>query len=130
MPVVATLAINEDGIAYQWFTEQGRVRHEALAAWTQISEITVFKRDLYAYDLICLRVLLGDGVEIETDEEDVNWNLLVNSLPTFLPGTIEWPSWFSDVAFPAFEACAQTIFSRQMMRSKSRSSSAERTETK
>ena len=113
MPVAATLSIDQAGITYQWFTASGKTRHEAMVAWEQISEITVFKRDLYTYDLICLKISRSDGLEIELDEEDGNWEELVKVLPTYLPGTTEWADWFTDVAFPAFESRDLTIFTRK-----------------
>jgi hypothetical protein len=70
--------------------------------WQEVRRATVFKRDVFTYDCICLLLSRSDKTGIELDEEMYGWNRLTRSLPQFLPGCQPWDQWFSTVAFPAF----------------------------
>ena len=59
MPVAAITGISNAGIAYQWFSENGKIKHVSEITWGAVQYATVFKRDLFAYDLICLRLRFG-----------------------------------------------------------------------
>ncbi len=111
MPVAAITGISNAGIAYQWFSENGKIKHVSEITWGAVQYATVFKRDLFAYDLICLQLKVADDV-IEFDEEDLNWAQLVEAMPNHLSGCIQWGDWFTEVAFPAFEAKEQLIFKK------------------
>lgn len=110
MPIVATLSIGPDGIGYQWYSDGGCLRHEGAIAWNRVVEVRVFKRDMFTYDLICLSIVSDDGLVIEIDEEDLNWECLTAAISENLPGAIRWIDWFSDVAFPAFATNERVIF--------------------
>jgi hypothetical protein len=113
MPVVAMTAISESGIGYQWFTDEGKERHEALLAWDEIATVEVFKRDLFTLDLVCLALArVGTEDVIEVDEEDPRWLDLVDALPSYLPGCRTLGEWFTDVAFPAFEENRRRLYER------------------
>jgi len=113
MPVAAILAISEDEVGYQWFTEEGRVRHTSSLRWSGVDSVEVFKRDLFSYDLICLRLVANNEVVVEFDEEDPRWKELMSTLPIHLPGCKRWEDWFPKVAFPAFDANLQRVFKRK-----------------
>ena len=80
--------------------------------WAAIERLTVFKRDLFAVDLICLQVELSEGNGIELDEDMDGWNLFIDALPAHLIGCKKLSEWFSEVAFPAFAANPREIFLR------------------
>lgn len=112
MPTAAITSISEAGIAYQWHSESGKTRQSAHAPWEALERVTAFKRDLFAYDLICLELVTANAV-IEFDEEDPRWKELVRTMPDHLAGCCKWGQWFTSVAFPAFETNKQTLFERR-----------------
>jgi len=113
MPIAAILSISDNGIGYQWFTEKGKLRHTGLIQWDAVAAVDVFKRDMFTLDLICAQISGNEQDPIEFDEEDPNWEDLIESLSSRLPGCKPWTEWFSEVAFPAFEMKAQRIFERR-----------------
>ena len=112
MPICALLEINDEIVRYQWFSESGKIRNEDQIPWSTILELEVFKRDVFAYDLICLTIKHSGGESVEIDEEDLLWEVFVSSLPDRLDGVRPWSEWFTEVAFPAFETKNQTIYTR------------------
>jgi hypothetical protein len=111
MLLAAITAISQDGIAFQWFTEKGKIKHVGELPWKAVKSATVFKRDLLTYDLICLQLRVADDV-IEFDEEDLQWKELLEAIQHHLPGCTPWHEWFSEVAFPAFETKERLIFEK------------------
>jgi hypothetical protein len=103
MPVAA--------ITYQWFSEKGKFKHIGKLSWGAVECATVFKRDLFTYDLICLQLKIADHV-IEFDEEDLNWKELTEAMPHHLSGCTQWSDWFTEVAFPAFETKELLIYQK------------------
>jgi hypothetical protein len=112
MPVVATLDISEAGIRYQWYSQNGKHQHLGLLSWQDIALAKAFKRDLFTYDLICLQLQSKENITIEIDEEDLNWTALMEAMPRYLAGCKTWGTWFSEVAFPAFEENQNVLFER------------------
>ena len=80
--------------------------------WHEIDKVTVFKRDLFTYDFICMFLAKADGTGLELDEELGGWDEFSNSLPLYLPGCQPLENWVMEVAFPAFETKATDIFRR------------------
>ena len=111
--VVALLSISAAGIAYQWFADGRQIRHEDHLDWADIAAVDVFKRDLFAVDLICVQLLRdGEMPGVEVSEDDPRWSELTSALPVHLPGCQRWGEWFNDVAFPAFAANPRRIYAR------------------
>ncbi|MEQ1762373.1 MAG: hypothetical protein ABL984_04405 [Pyrinomonadaceae bacterium] len=91
----------------------GRTPYEQRTlSWNDVTKATVYKRDVFAHDLICIWLRTGEGSGIEINERMLNWENAVNELPTILPGCLSIDEWFRDVAFPPFEENAITIFNR------------------
>ena len=109
MPIAAITGISMAGLAYQWYSDKGKTNHIGEFPWGAVECATVFKRDLFTYDLICLQLKVADDV-IEFDEEDLNWKELVEAMPNHLSGCILWSDWFTEVAFPAFETKERLIY--------------------
>ena len=112
MQVVAATSVDEIGIHFQWFTDKGNTKHTGFLNWEEVCKAQIFKRDLWTYDLICLALSTREGEEIELDEEDPNWTLLMEKMVTALPESRKWEHWFSEVAFPAFQPNLQIIYQR------------------
>ena len=81
--------------------------------WRLIESVEVFKRDLWGYDLICLRMNCGQGLAVEIDEEDPLWEGFVSGLPKHIPGCVSWGEWFPEIMLPAFEESLRVIFERK-----------------
>ena len=69
--------------------------------WRDVTSVTAFKRDLFAYDLICF-ALTTRAVEFEIDEEMDGWQSLVDALPTYIPGFPNEAEWWAKIAQPPF----------------------------
>ena len=113
MPVAAILSISDEGIGYQWYSAKGKQRHVGAVRWSEVKSVEVFKRDLLTFDLICVQLRTEEEEPLEFDEEDSSWEDLMAALPKHLPGCKAWGAWFSEVAFPAFEAKPQRVFERK-----------------
>ena len=85
---------------------------DIVVAWRDTIRIEVFKRDLFAVDLICLTIILKDDRPLEVDEEMNGWESLVEKLQEYLPGCQTLEVWFPTVAFPAFKTNRTVIYSR------------------
>lgn len=80
--------------------------------WSDIRQATVFKRDLFSIDCICLRISCADGTGVELNEEMAGWNRLIHALPKCLPGCLPYSEWYSSAAFPAFAPNPAEIYVR------------------
>ena len=81
--------------------------------WSEIDRLTVFKRDLFTVDLICLCADFAGDKEIELDEDMPGWNALIDVLPTHLLGCKQREDWFATVAYPPFAPNPTEIYRRQ-----------------
>ncbi|RLB51688.1 MAG: hypothetical protein DRI90_22750 [Deltaproteobacteria bacterium] len=54
--------------------------------WSQVAEVTAFKRDLWTIDLICIAFTWVDGRAHEIHEEIPGFHHLLASLPEHLKG--------------------------------------------
>ena len=86
--------------------------------WTDIERITVFKRDIFTVDLICLCADFAGDKGLELDEDMPGWNALIDVLPKQLPGCKRREDWFSTVAYPPFAPNPTEIYRRESAQSK------------
>jgi hypothetical protein len=79
--------------------------------WTAVREIVAFKRDLFAYDEICIGFRLNepDGY-FEVWESDLGYKDLVSELPRRFPGVRQ--DWYGDVVQPPFATNWTTIWTQ------------------
>lgn len=80
--------------------------------WKAIDRLTMFKRDCFSFDLICLFLEFSGDCAIEFDDDMEGWKAFIDALPHHLPGCKALEEWFSDVAFPAFAANPTEIYRR------------------
>ncbi len=72
--------------------------------WSDVKKITVFKRDLFSYDLICANIVLNKREEeIELDEEDPVWNDFFDELEHACSNARKMKDWFPEVSQPPFK---------------------------
>jgi len=77
--------------------------------WRDMTSISVFKRDLFSYDLICMVIRTGT-VELEFDEEMDGWESAIEALPKYLPGASSPAEWWDKVVHPAFALSETLLF--------------------
>jgi hypothetical protein len=80
--------------------------------WKAIDRLTMFKRDIFSVDLICLFIEFSGDCAIEFDEDMEGWKTFINALPHHLPGCKALEEWFCTVAFPAFATNPTAIYRR------------------
>jgi hypothetical protein len=80
--------------------------------WTDVAKIEVFKRDVFAFDLICLFLSCTNSTVLELDENLKGWDEFIAILPKSLPGCQALNQWWKVVAYPAFATNMTTIFSQ------------------
>ena len=79
--------------------------------WSAVTEVVAYKRDVFAFDLICLAFDTSDG-SLEINEEMPGWSQLVGRLPSLIPGMPKFSEWWERVAQPPFAPCVTTLFKR------------------
>lgn len=79
--------------------------------WSDVKEIFAFKRDLFAYDLICLGFRTNDDDTFwEVDEQCIGYRELLKELTAQFPGIRT--DWFEQVAHPAFATNRTTLWGK------------------
>jgi hypothetical protein len=81
--------------------------------WVEITRVSVFKRDCFTVDLLCLALELNGRQYTELNEEMAGWSELIEALPVYLPGALPLHQWWEKVMFPAFERCWTQLYPRQ-----------------
>ena len=80
--------------------------------WGNIARVTAFKRDLWAYDCICVCFETLDETAFEMNEETNRWCDFFEEIPKHLVEAKPFSAWFWDVASPAFAPNVTEIFLR------------------
>jgi len=99
---------SEDGVT---FSVAGDSTDLAFMRWSEVESVLAYKRDVWAFDLICLRFSTAKS-EFEANEEMAGWSDLVEVLPQFLPGLPSFADWWGRVAQPPFAPCVTTLYKR------------------
>jgi len=86
--------------------------HVERVGWNEIESAYVYKRDAFTLDVICLAFRLKDESGFELNESMAGWENLIENLPKYLSGCIEFHDWFMMVAFPAFEMNLTQIYQK------------------
>ena len=79
--------------------------------WKDVNGVVAYKRDLFAYDEICLGFSSPNG-GVEVNEQMQGWDALINALPAYLAGVPCPDQWWEKVAQPPFATNATTLLSR------------------
>lgn len=80
--------------------------------WEDVLNVSAFKRDLFAHDLVCLAIS-GAAYGIEVDEQMDGWEELIKALPVHLNGTPTVTDWWARVAHPAFATNGISLFTKR-----------------
>lgn len=68
--------------------------------WADVRGARAFKRDLFAYDMVCLALQMPDKSWVEIWEESHGFIPLIEKMAQVLPGIPE--KWYTNVCHPAF----------------------------
>jgi hypothetical protein len=90
--------------------EDGTVIKDAVQ-WGEIVRISAFKRDIFAYDLICFAIQTAEKC-IEVGEDMEGWNALIDALPTFVPGMSGEAEWRDKIVRPPFATNWTILYTR------------------
>ena len=83
-------------------------------AWAEVAKVLAYKRDCYAYDLICIAIAdVDDVIRIELDEHSDGYQPLMDALPNNLPGCLAPKEWWDRVAQPPFETNWTELYHRE-----------------
>jgi hypothetical protein len=88
------------------------VEPPATCPWSDITAIVVFKRNLFAVDLLCLRFELESGEALEVNEKMGGWSHLLEKLHDFLPGCMTKSQVLEAIVKPAFATNETRVYSR------------------
>jgi hypothetical protein len=105
--------ITFDSVGFTCTQRKWRTEHSVVMRWDEIQTVTVFKRDLFTVDCICLFIARNDDSGMELDEEMKGWQAFVEAMPTYLLGCMKWEDWFLAIAFPASAANTTRIYFRE-----------------
>jgi hypothetical protein len=78
--------------------------------WDDVRAVRAFKRDLFAYDMICLAFQLPDKSWVEICERSEGFVAVMEEMGRILPGISE--NWYYEIMIPAF-ATMDTLLYRQ-----------------
>lgn len=79
--------------------------------WGEVVSVFAFKRDVFAYDLICFVFKTGERfVELREDME--GWDALIDALPAYLSGAPGEADWWNKIVQPPFATNWTTLYTR------------------
>ena len=84
-----------------------------LVHWEKICRAEAFKRDLLAYDEVCVAFDLNGDSAIEINETMDGFTDLMEAAPTYLAGFVAFSDWYMNITTPAFETNLTPLFERQ-----------------
>ena len=82
-------------------------------AWKDVVRIVAFKRDLFAYDCVCVAFELDGGGEFEIDEEMDGFGDAMDVAAQSCQGCIPYLKWFWDITVPAFETKLTELYRKE-----------------
>jgi hypothetical protein len=81
---------------------------------SSVKEIFAFKRDLFAYDVICIGFRIDDtGSYYEVGEDFGGYEAFLEALREKFPEICD--DWFREVAFPAFKPNVRCLWGEPLM---------------
>jgi hypothetical protein len=111
-PENGVIGINENG--FHLTIDRRKKKYEEQVKWNEVEEIVAFKRDLFAYDLICLGFKISrdyNTIEVEVNEHMLGFDNLMKAVENQFGVRNE--DWFRQVAVPAFAVNMTTIWPKK-----------------
>lgn len=66
---------------------------EVRLAWTAVQRLDVYKRDIYAGNLLCLAILVAETEMFEINEDMRGWSEVGDAIDRYLPGSLPHAEW-------------------------------------
>jgi len=112
------LSLMEQGLSLVLDSYAGlRGRRESwFMPWQDIIAVEAYKTDNFTYDTIWLRARDHEGNAMAWPDDARGWSEIVAALPRHLPGCATLGEWFTEVAFPAFQANYRILYGRHETR--------------
>ena len=105
------LVLDEDGFH---LLKGGRC--EVGVRWADVRTIRAYKRDFFAYDMICLAFEVRDGKWVQAWESMVDFPLVREKVHELYPNVPK--DWFHEVMHPAFEPNDRILWKQDQRRSR------------
>jgi len=105
------IAADDAGFVRTTYFPDGTVV-EVPVKWSETLRVAAFKRNFFAYDLLCLGFETEEGT-VEIDEQMEGWEAITDALPKYLSGVRPIEDWFLEVVKPAFATNFTLIFPPQ-----------------
>jgi hypothetical protein len=80
--------------------------------WSDVTKVVAFKRDCFTVDNIRLAFEIDGELVVEIHEDMPGWTELLDALHGHLSGALPLEAWWAKVAFPPFELCLTTLYTR------------------
>jgi hypothetical protein len=80
--------------------------------WADVQAVVAYKRDVFAFDVICLALEFPGPTSIELNDQMQGWQPFIDSLPLYLDGLPPSDEWVPAVALPAFATNMRVLFRR------------------
>lgn len=107
----AVIEIDDEGLKRTTYLSDGS-SNAVSSKWREVSRIAAFKRDLFAYDLLCFEFSDQKG-NFVVDEEMEGFDEMIHALPVRLPGAPEVSEWWDKVVQPPFATNVTVLFVRE-----------------
>jgi hypothetical protein len=107
----SVIECDENGLTVARLNKDGFV-NKIEVRWSQVRKVSAFKRDIYAYDLICIEIESDEWID-QLNEQMEGWQSMIEALPAHLPAALPVAEWWTEVAFPAFAPNCTVLFSRE-----------------
>jgi hypothetical protein len=110
MPEGCAISILDDGVEIRCPEKRRLFRKNPPArvvsfTWREVTNVFVFKRDLFIIDSIRMLFELNGTQTIEISEDMEGWSTVVEALPVHLPGAMAQNEWWQRVVSRTFETC-------------------------
>lgn len=101
---------HQEDVQIKWLTIENEAGSFSFL-WDSVLAVDTFKRDYGTTDCICLAFETPDGW-FEVNEEMKGWSEFLDVVESRLVGFPPFKSWWRKVAFPAFEANHERLWTK------------------
>lgn len=81
-------------------------------SWNSVTGAIAYKRNLFAYDLICLGAEVNWDSSIELDEQMEGWDAFCRSFQMYVAESVPFEEWYAKVILPPFKTCETHVYRR------------------
>jgi hypothetical protein len=115
-PARTSISLEETGFRLRSMDQPTDV--ERFFDWQGVTTMIAYKRDCFAYDMICLAIA-DASIAVEIREEDDGWDAFIRAAEKNLPGSVPVDTWWPAVAQPPFATNTTTVYRKGQTASQS-----------